>query len=199
MLSLSAAHLLLALALASPFDRFEADDLVRLAYPDDAAPGTVRWTSVWKGEGTPRLLAIFDRDGSYEIAAFGREGETLRLVARYVETDRWDDAHGFDLAPYRVTKDRVAIGVRYQTSQAGGTAEVLKLYLRAGATFRPIFERRVHWQAMEGDESNLAVVQMAPGQGDYKDLVVVETQEGRMARERWTWDAAAQAYQEAPR
>jgi hypothetical protein len=182
-----------------PLERVDSKELLQLAYPDDASPGTVRWTNVWKGEGAPRLLALFDKDGSYEIAAFAQEGEKLRLLARYVETDRWDDAHGFDLAPYRVARDRVAIGVRYQTMQAGGTAVVLKLYLRADATFRPIFERRVSWQSLEGDESNSAVIQLAPGAGEYKDLVVLETQEGRTARERWSWDAAARAYREAPR
>lgn len=218
LLTAHAASWLFALALAAPgaggakakpaeapgpFDPFGDDDIQQVVHPGQAKPAAVMETSLWKGEGTPRLLVRFDRqpkseqswESTYEIAMLGLEKDALTLLARYVETDHWDDCHGFDLAPYRVTKDRTAIGVKYQRGMGQRTGVFLKLYLRTGATFQPIFEEAVESVSNDGEgDTALATIQMAPGPGEYRDLVVVSDHN---RRQRWTWDAAAQAYREA--
>jgi hypothetical protein len=184
--------------LPAPFERVAEADLTRLLYPGSGTPPTLAQSAVWKEPGTPRLLALFAKgDGHYELTEVGAEGTHLVVTARVEEPERWDDAHRLDLAPYQVTRDRRAVGVRYQTMARGGTSVVLVLYLRAGATFERIFERSVQYQAMESDASSLADIQVLPGSGEYNDLRVVDRgSSGRTVRERWTWDAAKHVYRE---
>ena len=181
----------------SPFERFTDQDLKRVVYPGNETPPGLHTAAVWKEPGTPRLLTIFDRpDRHYEIVELGTESDRLVVTARFVEPDRWDDAHGFDLAPYRITKELRAMGVRYQTTVPGGTRVVLVLYLRAGATFERIFERPVEYQAMESDDFSRAEIQIVAGKGEYNDLRVIDRGSRRTVGERWTWDSASRTYRE---
>lgn len=181
--------------LPAPFQDVSEEDIQEAVHPGQAKPDEISEARLWKGEGTPRLLVLFGRTeaSTYEVALLGLEKGALTVVARYVETVRWDDAKGFDLAPYRVTKDRTAFGVKYQRNMSGATGDFVKLYLRSGTTFRPIFEHVIYYSATESDDWGSATIQLAPGQGEFKDLVVVNSGN---ARERWVWDAKAQAYRE---
>ena len=51
----------------------------------------------------------------------------------------------------------------------------------------------IYYSATESDDWGSATIQLAPGQGEYKDLVVVNSDH---QRERWVWDDKAQAYRE---
>lgn len=186
--------------LPAPFDHVAEVDLLTLLYPGSAKPPALSQSAVWKEPGTPRLLALFRQDdGHYELTEVGTEGAKLVVTARVQDPDRWDDAHRIDLAPYRVTKDRRAVGVRYQTMARGGTAVFLVLYLRSGQTFERIFSRSVEYQAMESDASSLADIQIVPGKGDYNDLLVIDRgSKGGTIRERWTWDADKHVYAATP-
>jgi hypothetical protein len=184
--------------LPAPFQRFSHLSLLNLLHADAAARPVVRETRVWKGEGAPRLLALLENgSGRYELAQFALEGDQIVLNARYEDRGRWDDTHGLDLAPYRLTRDRTAIGVRYQRMVTGGTAVVLVLYLRSGSTFEPVFTRIVRSSAMDSDDESSAVIQVVPGKQEYRDLRVLETGTGATVRERWTWDVAARKYTQA--
>ncbi len=184
--------------LPTPFERFAEADLTKLLYPGKATAPALVQSAVWKEPGTPRLLALFAQgDGHYELTEVGAEGTQLAVAARIQEPERWDDAHRIDLAPYRITKDRRAVGVRYQTMARGSTAVFLVLYLRSGTTFERIFSRSVEYQAMESDASSLADIQIVPGTGDYNDLRVIDRgNKGGTIRERWTWDADKHVYRE---
>jgi hypothetical protein len=181
--------------LPAPFQRFNDQSLLSLLPSDGATVPVVRETRLWKGAGAPRLLALLENAGGrYELAEFGLDDERIVLHARHEDRGRWDDTHGLDLAPYRLTQDRTAIGVRYQRMVTGGTAVVLVLYLRAGSTFEPVFTRIVRSSAMDSDDETWAVIQVVPGKQEYRDLRVVETGGGATVRELWRWDAAARAY-----
>jgi hypothetical protein len=183
--------------LPAPFERFPKQDLVALLYPGSEAPPVLVAAAVWKEPGSPRLLAAFlQADGNCELAEVGVEQGRMAVTARYKEPYHWDDIHGFDLAPYRITSNRRAMGVRYQGMVQGGTRVVLVLYLRSGATFERIFERVVHYQAMDSDTWSLAQIQILPGKGEYSDLRVVDRGSNRTVTERWTWDSTAHVYRE---
>src|SRR5947207_7575142 len=80
--------------LPTPFERLGELDLLGLLYPGDVAPPKLKQTAIWKGEGTPRLLALVDRtDDHYEFAEFALEQGQLVLVARYKEPRAWDDCY----------------------------------------------------------------------------------------------------------
>lgn len=195
---LAASAPVLGDGLPAPFQRFNDQSLLTLLHRDDATAPVVRETRLWKGEGAPRLLALLEKgSGRYELAQFALDGDRIVLNATYEDRGPWDDTHGLDLAPYRLTRDRTAIGVKYQRMVTGGTAVVLVLYLRSGSTFEPVFTRIVRSSAMDSDDESSAVIQVVSGKQEYRDLRVIETGNGGTVRERWTWDNAAKAYRPA--
>jgi hypothetical protein len=178
--------------------------------------------ALWKGVAEPRLLALVEsyaaedngaRPGygaaayGLDLAAFDLEGGAPKLVAKLqnADTHSGHSDMAFDQAPYRVTPEIRAFGLRETYLHMGHRTERLKLFMQEGATFRPIFERVMYdslkdayTDPLEGDldaqkmkeiyEDNetysfnrQAVLAVVPGQGGANDFKVTEKTVERQA------------------
>jgi hypothetical protein len=109
----------------------------------------------------------------------------------------------FDLAPYRVKSDLMALGLRSNYLQMGFMASPLTLFIRSGTTFRCIFQRAVaesteeatgdtledrlspeHMWQIYRDSDRLgfrkkAVLRVVLGKSEYHQFKIVEQQAER--------------------
>jgi hypothetical protein len=189
-----AAALLLAaplpagdLGLPAPFDRVTGAEVARIAQLDGGRLPAVRYAAVSKAEAEPHLVAALETPGGgrgvVELAL--RDGAPA-LVAQAIENGAWDDVLELDLAPYRLSKDRRALGVRYQRMVPGGTGVFLVLYLRNGAGFDRVLEQQVRYVPFDGDDEWEATVQVVPRTDGYNDLRVAVPGRPRAAFDlRW--------------
>jgi hypothetical protein len=182
------------LGLPAPFEGVDAADVVRVARLDGGGAPSVHLSAVSKAEAEPHLLAVLAAaKGGWQVAELARQEQGLSLVAHAIESGRWDDALELDVAPYRLSKDRRAFGVRYQRMTQGGTSVFLVLYLRNGSGFDRVFEEVVRYVPFDGDEEWIANVQVVPRAEGYNDLRVVAPGKPRDAQ-LLRWDSAAGRY-----
>jgi hypothetical protein len=114
--------------------------------------------ALWKGSTEPRLLVLIEtyapeQGGArpeygaagfgLDLAAFGLEAGRPKLIAKLkdAETHSGHSEMSFDQAPYRVTTELRAFGLRETYLHMGHRTERLKLFIQDGAEFRAIFER----------------------------------------------------------
>lgn len=90
----------------------------------------------------------------FGLYANGNAPWASRMLARSGRLSFPEDetVAGLDLAPFRVTSDETAIGVRFKRFRAyaggGGWASVLRLYLRRGEVLVPIFTAVLEFSCM---------------------------------------------------
>jgi hypothetical protein len=171
---------------------------------------------IWKGEGEPKLLIMIEtytpENGQrpdygaatygIDLALFDKVKDELTLLAKLqnADTHSGHSSIEFDLAPYKVKPDLVAVGLRSSYQHMGIFASTLKLFLRSDKTFHPVFERNMEentWaitgDTLEGDLSveqmkevyqftkemaytKKATLQVVPGKGDYNHFKITENQ-----------------------
>jgi hypothetical protein len=196
-----AAALLLAaplvagdLGVPAPFDRVTAAEVARLARLDGGRLPSVRYAAVSKADAEPHLVAALETPGGGRgVVELALRGGALTLVAQAIENGAWDDVLELDLAPYRLSKDQRAIGVRYQRMVPGGTGVFLVLYLRNGGGFDRVFQEQVRYAPFDGDAGWDATVQVVPRPDGHSDLRVAVPGRPRQALVL-RWDAAARKY-----
>lgn len=121
--------------------------------------GQIYDAAIWKGWPDPRLLVMIEtyvpENGqrpeygaaaySLDLAAFGlQDGKpVLQVQLRGADTHSGHSDMTFDQAPYRVTPEVRAFGLRESYLHMGHKVETLKLFIPTETGFKAIFERQM--------------------------------------------------------
>jgi hypothetical protein len=221
--------------LPSPFDRWNACDAARKLYPiynctsemiDSERGGVVSTFSIWKNSGKKRLVMLFETyylEGMesagapkvVDIALFDLVNNDLKLTTSLKDAlgYRWYGGSQLDLAPYRLNRNEIAIGVRDEPGISGDWgSETLHIYRVEGSSLREIFSREMY--GAEYDESvrtfaavSYSVLEIIPKPSGMNDFKIVTTyypiedyQENhnrvlKVTSEIWRWNETTKVYE----